>query len=125
MRIGRAGEELVSYACVTTETYRHFGRLGLGAVLGSKKVKAIAIAGKRSLQVDDNRQYRKLYDEIHHTAVSSPIMKKYHDLGTAQNILPLNKLGALPTRNLKEAKFDQPTPAVPWMGGRRIRLEFL
>jgi aldehyde:ferredoxin oxidoreductase len=106
MRIGRAGEELVSYACVTTETYRHFGRLGLGAVLGSKKVKAIAIAGKRSLQVDDNRQYRKLYDEIHHTAVSSPIMKKYHDLGTPQNILPLNMIGALPTRNLKEARFD-------------------
>ena len=37
MRIGRAGERLVSYACVTTETYRHFGRLGLGAVFGSKK----------------------------------------------------------------------------------------
>ncbi len=35
MRIGRAGENLVSYATVTTETYRHFGRLGLGAVFGS------------------------------------------------------------------------------------------
>ncbi len=106
MRIGKAGEALVSYSCVTTETYRHFGRLGLGAVFGSKKLKAIAISGKRSLQVDDTRKYRKLYDEIYHTAVSSPIMKKYHDLGTAQNILPLNKLGALPTRNLKEARFD-------------------
>jgi aldehyde:ferredoxin oxidoreductase len=106
MRIGKAGEALVSYSCVTTETYRHFGRLGLGAVFGSKKLKAIAISGKRSLQVDDTRRYRKLYDEIHHTAVSSPIMKKYHDLGTAQNILPLNKIGALPTRNLQEAQFD-------------------
>jgi aldehyde:ferredoxin oxidoreductase len=106
MRIGRAGEALVSYSCVTTETYRHFGRMGLGAVFGSKKLKAIAISGKRSLQVDNTRKYRKLYDEIHHTAVSSPIMKKYHDLGTAQNILPLNKIGALPTRNLKEAQFD-------------------
>ena len=36
IRIGRAGEKLVSYACVITETYRHFGRLGLGAVMGSK-----------------------------------------------------------------------------------------
>jgi aldehyde:ferredoxin oxidoreductase len=106
MRIGKAGEALVSYACVTTETYRHFGRLGLGAVFGSKKLKAIAIAGKRSLQVDDVRKYRKLYDEIYHAAVSSPIMKKYHDLGTAQNILPLNRIGALPTRNLQEAQFD-------------------
>jgi aldehyde:ferredoxin oxidoreductase len=106
MRIGKAGEALVSYSCVTTETYRHFGRMGLGAVFGSKKLKAIAISGKRSLQVDDTRRYRKLYDKIYHTAVSSPIMKKYHDLGTASNILPLNKIGALPTRNLKEAQFD-------------------
>lgn len=105
MRIGKAGEALVSYACVTTETYRHFGRLGLGAVFGSKKLKAVAISGKRSLQVNNTRKYRKLYDEIYHAAVSSPIMKKYHDLGTAQNILPLNRLGALPTRNLKEAEF--------------------
>ena len=44
MRIGRAGERQVSYACVTTETYRHFGRLGLGAVFGSKKLKASAFA---------------------------------------------------------------------------------
>ncbi|MCP8314682.1 MAG: aldehyde:ferredoxin oxidoreductase, partial [archaeon] len=34
MRIGRAGEKLVRYACVVTETYRHFGRMGLGAVFG-------------------------------------------------------------------------------------------
>lgn len=106
MRIGNAGEALVSYACVTTETYRHFGRMGLGAVFGSKKLKAIAISGKRSLQVEDNRKHRKLYDEIYHAAVSSPIMKKYHDLGTPQNVLPLNKIGALPTRNLSEAKFN-------------------
>jgi aldehyde:ferredoxin oxidoreductase len=106
MRIGKAGESLVSYACVTTETYRHFGRMGLGAVFGSKKLKAIAISGKRSLRVADNRKYRKLYDEIHHAAVSSPMMKKYHDLGTPQNILPLNKIGALPTRNLREARFE-------------------
>ncbi len=106
MRIGKAGEALVSYSCVTTETYRHFGRLGLGAVFGSKKLKAVAISGKRSLQVDDTRKYRKLYDQIFHTAVSSPIMKKYHDLGTASNILPLNKIGALPTRNLQEAQFE-------------------
>jgi aldehyde:ferredoxin oxidoreductase len=106
MRIGKAGEALVSYSCVTTETYRHFGRMGLGAVFGSKKLKAIAISGKRSLQVEEVRKYRNLYDEIYHSAVSSPMMKKYHDLGTAQNILPLNKIGALPTRNLQEARFD-------------------
>ena len=106
MRIGKAGERLVSYACVTTETYRHFGRLGLGAVFGSKKLKALVVSGKRSLPVQDRKQYRKLYEEIHQAAVDSPLMRKYHDLGTAENIGPLNALGGLPTRNLKQSRFE-------------------
>ena len=106
MRIGKAGEKLVSYACVTTETYRHFGRLGLGAVFGSKKLKAVVVSGKRSLPVEDHRQYRKLYREIFQAAVDSPVMQKYHDLGTAENVLPLNAMGGLPTRNLKQAQFE-------------------
>ncbi|KAA0259201.1 aldehyde ferredoxin oxidoreductase family protein [Deferribacter autotrophicus] len=107
MRIGRAGEKQVSYACVTTETYRHFGRLGLGAVFGSKNLKAIIISGKRSLPVVDNKQYKRLYSDIYKVAVSTPAMKKYHDLGTPQNVLPLNELGGLPTRNLKETRFEK------------------
>ncbi|MHC2995504.1 MAG: aldehyde ferredoxin oxidoreductase family protein [Candidatus Atribacteria bacterium] len=106
MRIGGAGEKLISYACVTTETYRHFGRLGLGAVFGSKMLKAVVISGKRSLPVRNKTQYRKIYDHIYKESTSSPVMKKYHDLGTAENVLPLNELGGLPTRNLKEAKFE-------------------
>ena len=106
MRIGRAGERLVSYACVVTETYRHFGRLGLGGVFGSKKLKAIMISGKRSLKVKDMIQYRKDYQEIFESLVKSPAMKKYHELGTAMNIHSLNELGALPTRNLEAAKSE-------------------
>jgi aldehyde:ferredoxin oxidoreductase len=50
--------------------------------------------------------YRKFYDEIYDAAVKSPVMRKYHELGTAENVLPLNILGALPARNFREAKFD-------------------
>ena len=107
MRIGRAGEKLISYACVITETYRHFGRLGLGAVFGSKKLKAVVISGKRSLPLKNSKYYRKIYDEIYHTAVNSPLMKKYHDLGTAENVMPLNECGGLPTKNLKTGKFEK------------------
>ena len=105
MRIGRAGEERVAYACVTTETYRHFGRLGLGAVFGAKKLKAVVVSGRRVLPVADGKAYRCTYDAIYEAAVNSPVMKKYHDLGTAENIAPLSKLKGLPTRNLKEASF--------------------
>jgi len=106
MRIGGAGERLVSYACVTTETYRHFGRLGLGAVFGSKKLKGVMVSGKRSLPTSDMKQYREFYENIYQRAVVSPVMKKYHDLGTAENVLPLNTLGGLPTKNLKDARFE-------------------
>jgi len=102
MRIGGAGEQLVKYACVTTETYRHFGRLGLGAVFGSKKLKAICVSGNGSVPVSDSKLYRESYDEVYKKAVESPLMKKYHDYGTAANIMPLNLLKGLPTRNLKE-----------------------
>ncbi|MBM4082227.1 MAG: aldehyde:ferredoxin oxidoreductase, partial [Planctomycetes bacterium] len=107
MRIGRAGERLVSYACVTTESYRHFGRLGLGAVFGAKKLKALVVSGKRALPVADPKPYRQTYEEIYEAAVRSPVMKKYHDLGTPENVLPLNKLKGMPTRNLKQTSFEE------------------
>ncbi len=91
---------------VITETYRHFGRLGLGAVFGSKQLKALVIAGERSLPVADRRAYRQLYDELFKAATESPLMKKYHELGTAMNVLPLNAIGALPTRNLQQGHFE-------------------
>ncbi|MFW9914137.1 MAG: aldehyde ferredoxin oxidoreductase N-terminal domain-containing protein [Candidatus Thorarchaeota archaeon] len=107
MRIGGAGEQKVSYATVVTETYRHFGRLGLGAVFGSKKLKALVITGKRSLPLLDRKAYRKAYDQIFEGATKSNLMKKYHDLGTAMNIHPLNEIGGLPTRNLQTGNFEE------------------
>ena len=103
MRIGGAGERMVKYACVTTETYRHFGRLGLGAVFGSKLLKAVCVSGNHSVDVTDPGVYRDTYDEIYRKAVDSPVMKKYHDYGTAANIVPLNLLKGLPVKNLTTA----------------------
>ncbi len=107
MRIGPGGENLVSYACVVTETYRHFGRLGLGAVFGSKKLKAIVVGGRRSLEVTDKKAYKRAYDEVFKRILNTPSLKKYHDLGTSVNVLPLNRKQALPTCNLKKAFFEQ------------------
>lgn len=107
IRIGKAGERLVRYACATTETYRHFGRLGLGAVLGSKKLKAIVVYGKRTLPVNDVKLYRAVYDEIFKLAVETELMKKYHDLGTPINVKVLHKIGALPIMNLTRTSFKE------------------
>jgi len=121
MRIGRAGERGVSYASVITETYRHFGRLGLGAVFGSKRLKGLVISGQRTLPVADRRAYRTLYDEIYKMATESPLMKKYHQLGTAMNVLPLNAMGALPTRNLQQGNFE----GAETLSGERLATEYL
>lgn len=107
MRIGRAGERGVTYAGVITETYRHFGRLGLGAVFGSKKLKAVVVSGSRSLPVADRKVFRSLYDAIYQAATTSPLMRKYHELGTAVNVRPLNGIGALPTQNLQSGQFEK------------------
>jgi aldehyde:ferredoxin oxidoreductase len=96
----------VTYAAVISETYRHFGRLGLGAVFGSKKLKGLVISGQRSLPVADRKAYRTTYDGLYKAAVESPVMRKYHELGTAMNILPMDALGALPTRNLQSGRFE-------------------
>jgi aldehyde:ferredoxin oxidoreductase len=116
MRIAGAGENLVSYACVTTETYRHFGRLGLGAVFGSKKLKALAVSGHESIKVERKKRYREVYNEIYKAAVESPLMKKYHDIGTASNVLPLNALKGLPVMNLKKAS----SPDVEEISGEKL-----
>ncbi len=107
MRIGGAGEKLVRYACVTTETYRHFGRLGLGAVFGSKKLKAVIVRGRKRYRPADPAGFREVYDEIYRLAVESDAMKKYHLLGTAGNVIPLNELRSLPTKNLQSARFEK------------------
>ncbi|MCX8069000.1 MAG: aldehyde:ferredoxin oxidoreductase, partial [Thermodesulfovibrionales bacterium] len=106
MRIGSAGEKLIPYACVTTETYRHFGRLGLGAVFGSKNLKAVVVSGRKSLPVIDRNDYQSLYDNIFKTATESPVMKKYHEIGTPINVSFLNLSKGLPTRNLLESTFE-------------------
>jgi len=110
LRIGPAGERRLPYACVITETYRHFGRLGLGAVFGSKRLKGIVIVGRRTLPVADPQAYRAAYDAAYNAATHSDAMKKYHDLGTPMNVLPLNELGALPTRNLRSGRFEGAEP---------------
>lgn len=102
IRAGYAGEKLVRFACITTETYRHFGRLGLGAVFGSKNLLAVVVRGKKTFRPKDPEKYREVYREIYRLGVESDAMKKYHLLGTAENVLPLRELRALPVKNLTE-----------------------
>jgi aldehyde:ferredoxin oxidoreductase len=113
IRIGPAGEVRpgrvgVRYANVNVDTFRHFGRLGLGAVFGSKNLKAVAVIGQQHIELpEDSRAYKKVYAEVYDRVLHTDAMKKYHELGTPANILPLNELGALPTYNVRQGYFGQ------------------
>jgi aldehyde:ferredoxin oxidoreductase len=106
IRIGAGGENQVSYANVTVDRYRHFGRLGLGALFGAKHLKAVNISGNREMKIEKFPKYFKTYRKIYDICANSGTMAKYHDIGTPVNILPLNAAGALPTRNMQSNRFE-------------------
>lgn len=106
IRIGSAGENGVRFASVCVDSYRHFGRLGLGAVMGSKHLKAIHVIGDRDIPIHDFKRYFKVYQDIYKRVTDTEIMAKYHDTGTPINIEPLNVAGGLPTKNLRQAVFE-------------------
>jgi aldehyde:ferredoxin oxidoreductase len=106
IRIGPAGERGVTYASVNVDTYRHFGRLGLGTVFGAKKLKALLIAGNEEIKSPEHKAYRKTYSKFYDLIVKSGLTEKYHNLGTSENILVLNALKGLPTRNLQATSFE-------------------
>ncbi len=125
LRIGPAGENQCAYAGINVDTYRHFGRLGAGAVMGQKNLKAIIICGDDHIDLPQDRDQRKKYiqcfDNIHATVTGTDAVTKYHDLGTAQNLVPLNALGALPWRNLKQSQ----DPGVENISGERLAKDLL
>jgi aldehyde:ferredoxin oxidoreductase len=101
LRIGPAGEALAAMAGVVVDTYRHFGRLGAGAVMGVKNLKGIVIQGDASFALPEGKDYPALFQEVYGLLTGTEMMHKYHNLGTAENVVVLNELKALPFQNLQ------------------------
>ena len=104
--IGPGGEKLVRYACITNDINRQAGRTGTGAVMGSKKLKAIALRGTRPVQVCNLEEVERISLDLIKKA-QGPATEKYRVLGTPANILVLNLLSALPTRNFQQSSFEK------------------
>ncbi|NHJ85775.1 MAG: aldehyde:ferredoxin oxidoreductase [Asgard group archaeon] len=107
IRSGRAGDRLIRYANLNVDNYRHFGRLGLGAVFGSKNLKALVIEGTQDFVFPDMKAYKKAYHDVYDYLKNSSDMDKYHILGTAAGIKSIEAMGALPTRNYSSGRFDK------------------
>lgn len=107
LTIGLGGVNQVRFANVTVDTYRHFGRLGLGCLMGSKNLKAIVVEGINNQPVEDSKKYREIYQEIYKKVTETDVMEKYHGLGTSININILNEAGALPIYNFQKSSHEE------------------
>jgi aldehyde:ferredoxin oxidoreductase len=103
--IGTAGEKLARLACVINEKTRAAGRTGMGAVMGSKNLKAIAVRGTRDITVAKLDEFMEFVKEFHER-MKGPATQKYRTLGTAANVLVHNAIACMPTRNYNNASFE-------------------
>lgn len=103
---GPAGENQVPFSCVSAEKYRQLGRGGMGAVMGSKNLKAVVVRGWLDVSVPDIDQCMQLVAEMHKKdEVTSPENVIYTD-GTPVIVELTQEAGVLPTRNFQEGQFE-------------------
>jgi len=103
--IGQAGEKLSRVAAIINDTTRAAGRTGMGTVMGSKNMKAIAVRGTKDIGVAKADEFLE-FAKVLHERMKGPAAAKYRTLGTPLNVLVHNSLGALPTRNFTNATFE-------------------
>lgn len=102
--IGSAGEKMVRYACITNAKNRHIGRCGLGAVMGSKNLKALAVRGTNHVEVAD---LDALFKDIKQLNKDCRGEKMYYGrLGTPGKILVHQKKGVLASKNFQDMTFE-------------------
>jgi aldehyde:ferredoxin oxidoreductase len=102
--IGPAGERGVRYATISHDG-RHAGRGGLGAVLGAKRIKAIAVRASAKVAPADPDAVLAAARDLRERSFG-PATAKYRELGTLANLLAFNAISTLPTRNFQAATFD-------------------
>ncbi|MFH1230117.1 MAG: aldehyde ferredoxin oxidoreductase family protein [Planctomycetota bacterium] len=104
--IGPAGENKVKFACISHDFGRQAGRTGLGAVMGSKNLKAIAVKGTKSLQVAEPDKLLSLGREAFIKCAKHPAWKVWLEQGTASVTVWSNQQGSFPTRNFQSGFFE-------------------
>ena len=104
--IGVAGEKGVRYACVINDLHRAAGRSGVGAVMGSKNLKAVACHGTRGVRVDDPKRFMEVVKKGHKILADSQAREELTEFGTNAMIDLMQEFGGLPTRNFQEVQFE-------------------
>jgi aldehyde:ferredoxin oxidoreductase len=114
--IGPAGERLVSQACIINDRNRSAGRPGLGAVMGSKLLKAVVVRGHTERPLHDPERFKRERAE-HAKTYLQDRWKGFGEYGTSSGLVWLSEQGILPTDNFREGTFDQAEA----IGGEKMR----
>lgn len=106
--IGPAGENMVRIACIISDKHRAAGRGGLGAVMGSKKLKAIAVKGNGEIKVANpkafDKEVKKVLDILRGNPITGDSLGRY---GTAFLVHLMNKAGVFPSHNFNRGFYDK------------------
>jgi aldehyde:ferredoxin oxidoreductase len=110
--IGPAGENLVKFASITIDKDSDPWRAGIaarggpGAVMGSKKLKAIAVKGSGKVKVYDEEKFKELSSKLTKKVTDNTFVHTRRVLGTSYWIDPMNRMGILPTRNFQSGYIE-------------------
>lgn len=115
--IGQAGENRVRFAAIMNDKHRAAGRSGVGAVMGSKNLKAIVVKGSGGVPLSDPSEFMAVSWKIKSILKESPMIGQLYEFGTAMNAAMVASLGATPTRNLQEGYFE---PMLDRLNGQAI-----
>ncbi|HBX71290.1 MAG TPA: aldehyde ferredoxin oxidoreductase, partial [Chloroflexi bacterium] len=106
--IGPAGENLTLMAAIMNDRERALARGGPGAVMGSKNLKAIVVAGSEKNQPADKEKFKFMLYETGKLIKASPLTSQaLPEFGTAVVMNVMNEIGALPARNFQQSQFEQ------------------
>ena len=106
-QIGPAGENLVRFAAIMNMVNRANGRTGLGAVMGSKRLKAVVVRGSKSPKPAMAAEFRGLVKRLKDLQEANPGIGWFGEYGTAGVLAIQDKMGGQPTRNYSEGTFEQ------------------
>ncbi len=104
--IGVAGESLVRYALILNNKHSAFSRTGLGAVMGSKNLKAIAARGTRGIEVADGPGFMNLTKELLDKVAAFPLLKEWRTVGFFMAFEPYTSMGYMLGKNKTESAED-------------------
>ncbi len=119
--IGQAGEKLVRFAAIINDYDRAAARSGIGAVAGSKRLKAVAVRGSQDIPIAKPDRYLKVVEQLHQKMLDSPFTASRAKYGTTNLIELMQEIGRLPSYNLRSGVFAE----YQKISGETIRNQYL